>query len=301
MIFIGSLKPLNTTYSDICGIVRGRWSGKSYICLKKLGAGSTGETYLVRDDCGKSFAMKVSRDLVSITKEYGYLERFRDMGFAPKAYQLDDFEKDNVNYHYIVMELVEGETLKEALSKQRLDTAKKLELVRVIADLMRRINDQGFVYTDLKYENLMIDRKNGLIRLIDLGSITPIGARVKEYTPMYDRLSWHAGGRTADLTYQVFSVMILMLSMLLSRDINPEREQLVRVVRQLERSGLPGEILQITKDCLEGRISDCGRLFERLGDIDHRGSSDKRLTHVLNAVIALLSLLLAVLIRTVFA
>jgi len=301
VIFTGSLRPSSITYSNVYDSVRGRWSGKNYIFQKKLGAGSTGEIHLVRDDSGKSFAMKVSRDLVSITKEYGYLEKFARLGFVPRVYELDDFERDGSIYHYIIMEYVEGETLREAVSKERLGFGSKLAIVRIIADVMRRINEQGFVYTDLKYENIMVDRKNSLIRLIDLGSITPIGARVKEYTPMYDRTSWNAGVRTADLSYQVFTVMILLLSMLLSRDINPEREQLGKVIGQLERSGLPRDIYAVTKDCLEGRIPDCGCLYQRLGGICCRSGTDKRLTHTLDAVIAFLSILLVVLIRTVFA
>ncbi len=300
-MYTESLKPSSTIFSGSYESVRGRWSGKSYELQKKLGAGSTGEIYLVRDAAGKSFAMKVSRDLVSITKEYGYLEKFSSMGFVPRVYELDDFEKGKNSYHYIIMEYVEGETLREAVAKDRPGFGSKLDILRIIADTMRRINEQGYVYTDLKYENIMVDRRNGLIRLIDLGSITPIGARVKEYTTMYDRSSWNAGGRTADFAYQVFTVMILMLSMLLSRDIDPGREQLGKIINQMERKGLPWDIYSVTKDCLEGRISDCGMLCERLGGICRRGSPDNGLTKALDAVIAFLSVLLVVLIRTVFA
>lgn len=300
-MYTESLKPLNTIFSSSCESVRGHWSGKCYRLQKKLGAGSTGEIYLVRDEAGKSFAMKLSRDLVSITKEYGYLEKFASAGFVPKVYELDDFEKDKYSYHYLIMEYVEGETLREAIAKDRPGFGSKLDIVRIIADTMQRINEKGYVYTDLKYENIMVDRRNGLIRLIDLGSITPIGARVKEYTPMYDRSSWNAGGRTADSSYQVFAVMILMLSILLSRDIDPGREQLGKIINQLERKGLPWEIYSVTKDCLEGRISDCGMLYERLRGICLCGSPGKGLTKALDAVIAILSVLLVVLIRTVFA
>jgi len=300
-MYTESLRLSNTLFSGSNENISGRWSGKSYRIQKKLGAGSTGEIFLVRDEAGKSFAMKVSRDLVSITKEYGYLEKFAAMGFVPKAYELDDFKRDKNIYHYIIMEYVDGETLREAVAKDRPGIGSKLDIVRIIADTMRRINEQGYVYTDLKYENIMVDRRNGLIRLIDLGSITPIGARVKEYTPMYDRSSWNAGGRTADTSYQVFTVMILMLSMLLSRDIDPGREQLGRIINQLERKGLSWEVYSITKDCLEGRISGCGMLYDRLGGICRRGSPGKGLTKALDAVIAFLSVLLVVLIRTVFA
>lgn len=301
MIFMQSLKPYNILYSNKYDNIRGRWSGKNYILQRKLGSGGIGEIYLVKDDCGKSFAMKVSRDLISITKEYGYLERFSPMGFVPKVYELDDCEKDKNIYHFFIMEYVEGYTLREALSKEKLSFGNKLDIVRIIADVLRDINSQGFVYTDLKYENIMVDRKNGLIRLIDLGSIIPVGDKVKEYTPMYDRSNWNAGSRTADLSYQVFAVVILLISMLLSRDINPEKEQLREVINQLERNSFPRDLYIMIRDCLEGRITDCGSLCSRLGNICHCSCSGRRLTYALNAVIAFLSVLLLVLIRTVFA
>lgn len=280
--------------------IRGRWSGKNYSLQKKLGAGGIGEIYLVKDDYGKSFAMKVSSDLVSITKEYGYLEKFDSMCFAPKVYELDDFEKDNRIYHFFIMEYIQGDTLRAVLSKEKLTFGNKLDIARIIADALRGINEQGFVYTDLKFENIMVDRKNGLIRLIDWGSITPIGERVKEYTAMYDRSNWNAGSRRADLSYQVFAMIILLISMLLSRDINPEKERLVKVMYHLERGSFPRELHVMIRDCLEGSIADCGSLCDRLGEICRCSYSGRRLTHVLNAMIAFLSVLLLVLIRTVF-
>ena len=68
MMSIRSPKPFNTTYSNRYDSIRGRWSGKKYIFQRKLGSGGIGEIYLVKDESGKSYAMKVSRDLVSITK-----------------------------------------------------------------------------------------------------------------------------------------------------------------------------------------------------------------------------------------
>ncbi|HWQ31092.1 MAG TPA: protein kinase, partial [Negativicutes bacterium] len=273
-------------YSSNYKTIRGRWSGKNYIVQKKLGAGGIGEIFMVKDDFGMPYAMKVSSDLVSITKEYGYLERFSAMRFAPKAYELDDCEKDNRVCHYFVMEYVDGDTLRAILSKEKLSFGSKLDIARIITDVLRGINERGYVYTDLKFENIMLDRKNRRIRLIDLGSITHIGDRVKEYTAMYDRGSWKAGGRIADLSYQVFAVAILLIAMLLSRDIDPEKEQLGKILRQLEKAAYPRELYTLLSDCLEGRISDCCILYERLGEIPRRISPGKKLTYALNAVIA---------------
>ncbi|KUO67711.1 MAG: hypothetical protein APF77_24715 [Clostridia bacterium BRH_c25] len=288
-------------YSSKYESIRGRWSGKTYTVLRKLGAGGIGEIYLVTDDNGESFAMKTGRDLVSITKEYGSLVKLGPMCFTPKVYELDDYEKNNKVYHFFIMEYIEGYTLRDALSKEKLTFGNKLDIVRIVAKVLKEINDQGYVYTDLKYENIMVDKRNGIIRLIDLGSITPIGERVKEYTPMYDRSNWNAGSRTADLSYQVFAIIILLVSMLLNKDINPEKEQLERVVDRLRRCSFPKDLYDMVNGCLDGSIADCGSLYDRLGTVCRCSFAGRRLTYVLNAVIAFLSMLLAVLIRTVFA
>lgn len=288
-------------YSNKYDRVKGRWSGKAYTLLEKLGAGGVGEIYLVADDYGERFAMKICQDLVSITKEYSNLNKFRGMCFAPKVYELDDCEKNNKTYHFFIMEYIEGCTLRDVLSKEKLTFGNKLDIVRIVADVMKSINDQGYVYTDLKYENIMVDRKNKLIRLVDLGSITPIGERVKEYTPMYDRSNWNAGSRTADLSYQVFAIIMLLISMLLNKDINPEKEKLPKVLCQLKKCSFPEGLYDTVNGCLDGSIADCGSLCNRLGVICRCSFAGRRLTYALNAVIAFLSVLLAVLIRTVFA
>lgn len=255
----------------------------------------------MEDCCGERFAMKISQDLVSITKEYSNLNKFSGMCFAPKVYELDDCEKGSKLYHFFIMEYIEGCTLRAELSRGKLSFGSKLDIVRIIADVLKRINDQGYVYTDLKYENIMVDKKKNLIRLIDLGSITPIGERVKEYTPMYDRSNWNAGSRTADLSYQVFAIIILLISMLLNKDINPEKEELDKVLCRLRKCSLPKGLYDMVDGCLDGSIADCGSLCVRLDTICRRSFAGRRLTYALNAVIAFLSVLLAFLIRTVFA
>lgn len=296
------VKSGNIMYSNKYDKIRGRWRGKTYTLLKKLGAGGIGEIYLVNDDNGQSFAMKISQDLVSITKEYGNLEKFAGVCFAPKVYELDDCVRDNKVYHFFIMEYIEGYNLREAMSRDKLSFRNKIGIVRVLANILKCINDKGYIYTDLKYENIMIDKRNGLIRLVDLGSITEIGGRIKEYTPMYDRSSWNAGSRTADLSYQVFSIAILLISMLLNKDINPEKEMLSKVINRLKKSSFPKSLFYMVKECLDGSIADCGSLYDRLGIICHRSSlAGRRLTYALDAVIAFLSVLLTVLIGTVFA
>ena len=100
--------------------------------------------------------------------------------------------------------------------------------------------------------------------------------------------------------YTPTSIIILLISMLLNKDINPEAEKLSVVLSRLKKCSFPQGLYDMVNSCLDGSIADCGSLCDRLGTICRFSFAGRRLTHALNAVIAFLSVLLAVLIRTVF-
>lgn len=287
-------------YSNKYGIITGRWSKKTYTPVKRIGIGGIGEIYLVKDTSESSFALKISKDLVSITKEYRNLKKFGDKCFVPKVYELDDYERGDTVYHFFTMEYIEGCTLKEALRSGKLSMKCKLDIMRVLANTLKQINSEGYAYTDLKHENIMIDKRKGLVRLIDLGSMVKLGDTVKEYTPMYDRKSWNMGGRVADLSYQMFAFMIFFITMLLGRDIEPGKDKLEAVMKKLKKMGMPEELHHMLNRYMKGSITNFSMLYDELGDICLCRTDDGRLNTALNVVIAFLSILLAVLIGTIF-
>lgn len=278
----------------------GRWSRKAYTTVKTLGSGGIGKIYLVSDDSGKTFALKISTDIVSITKEYKFLKKFGDICQSPRVYELDDCNIEGKLFHFFIMEYIEGFTLKEAIKRKKLTLRSKISIVRILASMLKQINTEGYVYTDLKHENIMIDKEKGLIRLIDLGSIVRMGDTVKEYTAMYDRKSWGMGTRVADTSYQMFTIMILLITMLLGNDIEPGKDRLEDIFKKLRNMGLPEDLYQLMDRYLKGSITNPGMLYCELGEISLNKPQMSRLTQVLNIAIAFMSLLLAILVRTIF-
>lgn len=267
--------------------------------LKRLGSGGIGEIYLVEDQEGRLLALKLSIDMISITKEYNFLCRLKHKDFLPKAYDLDDFKKEGKTYHYFTMEYIEGYNLKLGLKKAALDFRTKLDIMRIIANMIKEINELGYVYTDLKHENIMIDGKNKLIKLVDLGSLVELGSTVKEYTPMYDRLCWGKGRRVADLSYQMFVIAMLFISMLLNRSLDPDKDKLELTLKNLKKRKVSTKVFEIITGCIEGRIRNCDELYhEMCCAADDYSKKPDGLKLALNVLISVLSLIITI---TIFA
>lgn len=290
---------ISTMYSNKYDEIKGMWTGKSYIILKRLGAGGVGEIYLVEDKEGRRLALKLSDDIISITKEYNFLCRLKHKNFIPKAFDLDDFINQGKIYHYFTMEYIEGNNLKAVIKNSHLNFETKLGIVSIIIEAIRQINEAGYIYTDLKHENIMIDEKNKLIKLIDLGSLVEIGNDVKEYTPMYDRLCWGKGRRIADLSYQIFVIAILFMSMLLNRSLDPDKEKLEMAIKSLRKRKVPKKIFEVIMGCIEGKIKDCETLYNEIGcATDYCKKHPDGLNVALNILISVLSLIIT---ATIFA
>lgn len=274
------------------------WTKKSYILLKKLGAGGIGEIYLVQDALGCLFALKLSKDVVSITKEYRFLSKLQGKYFVPKVYDLDDLERQGVIYHFFTMEYIKGYNLKHVLGDKSLTVQTKLRLMGVVADIIRQINEAGYIYTDLKHENIMVDGEQRLVRLIDFGSLAEVGNTVKEFTPMYDPLSWGRGKRIADREYQIFVMGMLLISLMLNRSLDPERERLENVKQQLRKRKIPQPVIQLALQCIEGQMRDCSMLYQELCCASEGMRDGDRLKRILNMVIGVLGIAIAM---TVFS
>jgi serine/threonine-protein kinase len=285
-------------YSNKYDKIIGQWTGKTYTLIRRLGAGGVGEIYLVQDSNGTILALKLSEDMISITKEYRFLCRFKDKGFAPKVYDLDDFSKQDKTYHYFTMEYIRGINLKSAIKNNTMDIKTKLNLMCIIVQIVKQINEEGYIYTDLKHENIMVDSKNSLIRLIDFGSLVQAGSSVKEFTPMYDRLCWGKGKRIADGRYQAFAIAILFISLVLNKSLDPDKDKLEQIMSSLRRKKVSARVFEVIASCLEGQVGDCNTLYHQISCAAEGQKYPDWIKIALNLLIAVLILLLT---ATIFA
>lgn len=132
-----------------------------YEILAPLGAGGMGEVYKARDArIGRDVAIKVAAARFSDRFE----QEVRAVAFLnhPNICTLHD-----VGPNYLVMELVEGETLRDWMARAPA-VEQRLDVARQVLEGLRAAHRAGFVHRDLKPINIMM-RSDGYVKILDFG------------------------------------------------------------------------------------------------------------------------------------
>jgi len=232
-------------------MIKGKWNKGKYYIEGLLGQGGMAKVYRAIDiEEKKTYALKVSQDIQSITKEAEMLSTLSDMECLPYIIDFDDFDYDNKTYYFIAMEYIEGYNLKELIDKKRINIKEAIGVVIIIGEFLKKLHGQGYIYGDLKAENIMIDKKSNSIRIIDLGGITPIGNSINEFTPLYDRAKWQSGLRRADEKYDIFSLSMLLTLMIIKNEGKLLKMTILDILNELKKNKANKGIIRIIKNGL---------------------------------------------------
>ena len=162
-----------------------------YEILAPLGAGGMGEVYRARDSrLHRELAVKVLPE--SVAADADFLARFQSEARAasalnhPNIVTIHDLgSADGVSF--ILMELVEGKTVRDLLDAGPPPLKKTLHIAAQAAEGLAAAHARGIVHRDLKPENLMVS-KDGILKILDFGlaKMTPLSAHPGEATGSYE-------------------------------------------------------------------------------------------------------------------
>lgn len=232
--------------------INGKWNKCRYKIIKTIGQGGVGTIYKGVDELGKVVAIKVSDDINSITREYEFLKSLNTV-YTPSVYDIDDFLINKRNKYFFVMEYIEGENIKEYMKNKVLSKEFIWHIGYSIASILFYIHKKGMIYGDIKAQNIMITRDKK-VKIVDFGSICEKGCSIREYTALYDRSKFEKGLRVADELYDLFSLNILIINMILGQEVSTELSIKKRLKKCIQRGISKGEI-KLISDAIDGKIN----------------------------------------------
>ena len=268
----------------------GRILGNRYEILEQIGEGGMAIVYKAKCHLLNRFvAVKVLRD--EFTNDEEFIRKFRRESQAAASlshpnilniYDVGNEEIDNKNIHYIVMEYIDGITLKELIkSKGKLTPGECVNYSFQIAEALQHAHKNHIVHRDIKPHNIMITKDNrvkvtdfGIARAVTSSTVTTssnVLGSVHYFSPEQAR-----GGYT-DEKSDIYSLGIVMYEMItgkvpydgespisvalkhIQEDIKPPREIDPTV---------PVSIENIILKCVQKRQSDrYGNISELIRDL----------------------------------
>src|SRR5437588_654138 len=231
----------------------------------------------------KTVAIKVLRPSLAVDNEV--VARFSREAKAasrishPHAVTVTDFGEDEKGVVFLVMEYLDGRTLKEIIkSDGAMAVHRVVEIIRQVAGALDAAHEQGVVHRDLKSENVMLSQTNGgeWAKVLDFGiakiqqpegvrDIDITAANLVIGTPQYMSPEQCSQSSPIDARSDVYSLGVIVYEMLAGRVPFAGDSPTVIMMKQVQdappsileaRPGLPAAIGEVIERSLAKQPSD---------------------------------------------
>ena len=248
-----------------------------------VGAGGMGEVYRARDTrLGREVAIKVLPEAFA-------RDAIRKERFEREAKTISSLNHPNIctlydvghqgGTDYLVMELLEGETLAQRLAKAPLSIPEMLRVGMEIADALERAHRQGIVHRDLKPGNVVLTKSGA--KLLDFGlakpnplaagsgsSLSAMATQMSPTSPVtregtiigtFQYMSpEQVEGREADARSDIFALGAVLYEMATGKRAFEGKSQISVASAVLEKEPEPiGRVQPMTPPALEHVVKTC--------------------------------------------
>jgi serine/threonine protein kinase/Tfp pilus assembly protein PilF len=264
-----------------------------YKILKKLGEGGMGEVYLAKDlDLERKVAIKFLPP--HLTKNRENVKRFKREAKAaaslnhPNIVTIHEIGAEN-DQTYIVMENVDGESLRTKIENGVRDLNEVLEIAKQICKGLSEAHKADIVHRDIKPENIVIDSR-GHVKILDFGIAKLKGSsKLTKETSTLGTIQYmspeQALGEELDCRSDIWSMGVVLYEILTGDTpfegeydqaviysiLNDEPEEL-----RINRSNIPIELEQIVIKSLvkekENRYQDIAEILTDLKKVNKSAS-----------------------------
>lgn len=202
---------------------RGQKVNERYEIIKTIGEGGMANVYLANDTIlDRKVAIKVLRG--DLSNDEKFIRRFKREALSvsnlshPNIVEVYDVGEEEGNY-YIVMEYIEGKTLKQLLQKRgTLTLTEVIDIMSQLTDGLSHAHEAYIIHRDIKPQNIMIE-DNGLVKITDFGIAMALNStQLTQTNSVMGSVHYlppeQANGKGSTVKSDIYSLGILMYELL---------------------------------------------------------------------------------------